>query len=176
MWQNYPHYWWERGNNALSVSHRQLRDQLVTNNSTAALPILYAFLTLIYVFFIPHSPVTGTMDIVFHCSDTEKSRTMEIKPYFYTVNYITYCYKVKSVRNVLKNEVCAGELRSRSIATSSLNGRGRGFYFIFTVIYFCIGTITLLCSSILKQISVKFWGSAGQRATVHTLFNYDAVK
>lgn len=70
MWQNaenYPHYWWEHENNALSqraaaqCARAAAGDKLL---ATAALPILYAFLTLIYVFFILYSPVTATLDCI----------------------------------------------------------------------------------------------------------------
>lgn len=55
MWQNaenYPHYWWEHTNNALNGT---------AGDKLPATTILYAFLTLIYDFFMPYSPVTVTL-------------------------------------------------------------------------------------------------------------------
>lgn len=63
MWQNaqnYPHYWWELTNN-VNPAGQAAGDMLL---AAAALPILYAFLTLIYEVFMPYSPVMVTLDFI----------------------------------------------------------------------------------------------------------------
>ena len=65
MWQNaenYPHYWWELTNNVTSKPAAKAAGDILL--VTAALPILYAFLTLIYGVFMPYSPVTVTLDFI----------------------------------------------------------------------------------------------------------------
>lgn len=64
MWQNaenYPHYWWEQRNNVVGP---RPATHAAGDILPATLPILYAFLTLIYGVFMPYSPVTVTLDFI----------------------------------------------------------------------------------------------------------------